>query len=394
MWEAIKEYFGDGHVVGSSPLRYNMHMCDMKGLSTGTNGSTPATRYGVEIIEEAMPLYSVLGGTSPPPCTCFDMALIVQHIDDFLATTSDADAGSHPDDYVIVSGKDDGGIDETCLYIMRDTLSWSVHWTGSLRPGDYRKQIYVAFAAIPDDLQVPPADFLDGSFRFLGHSWDDCRQGLLAEGVSPAQVEFAEMCLWRQMLTQYLEKVDVDLLPMLRGKTSVMTQYRVHTGNTLGCAALVLASEGIESRRVEDNELEAASIAQCLSMDMAKEALGILQGERTETVAGHRTQLKRELRWVYVRCMDYLNSGRNAHILRRFSSAGFHYVPMMDRYLERVRGNKRFPIGEGQARILAPFVKLPAVLVEGKELLNGGRIDKERFVNIKMNGAEPIGETA
>ncbi|KAH6984472.1 hypothetical protein BKA56DRAFT_482328 [Ilyonectria sp. MPI-CAGE-AT-0026] len=373
MWEAIKEYFGDGHVVESSPLRFNLHMCDMKGLSASANSSTPATRYGVEIIEEAMPLYSILGGTSPPPCTCFDMALI---------------------DYVIISGKDDGGIDETCLYIMRDTLSWWVHWTGSLRPGDYWKQIYVAFAAIPDDLQAPPVDFLDGSFRFLGHSWEDCRQGLLGEGVSPAQVEFAEMCLWRQMLTQYLEKVDVDLLPMLRGKTSVMTQYRVHTANTLGCAALVLASEGIESLRVEDNELEAASIAQCLSMDMAKEALGILQGERTETVAGHRIQLKSELRWVYVRCMDCLNSGRNAHILRRFSSAGLHYVPMMDRYLERVRGNKRFPISEGQARILTPFVKLPAVLVKGKELLHGGQTGEGRFANIKMNVAEPIGETA
>lgn len=63
MWETIKQYFGDGHVPGSAPLRYNMHVCEMKrpftvanAADTGKNGSV---RYGVEISEEAMPLYSV-----------------------------------------------------------------------------------------------------------------------------------------------------------------------------------------------------------------------------------------------------------------------------------------------------------------------------------------------
>ena len=158
------------------------------------------------------------------------------------------------------------------------------------------------------------------------------------------------------MLTQYFEKVDPEVYRLLKSKTTLMTQYRVHTGNTLGCGALILATDGMVSGGVDDNALEAASIAQCLSMDMAKEALGILQGEKTETVAGDRVQLKRELRWVYVRCMEYLQIQPNAHLLRRFASSGLHYVPMMDRYLERVRGNVRFPINGAKARILEPFI--------------------------------------
>lgn len=84
--------------------------------------------------------------------------------------------------------------------------------------------------------------------------------------------------------------------------------------------------------------------------------LGILQSEKTETVAGDRVQIKRELRWVYVRCMEYLQIQPNTHLLRRFASSGLHYVPMMDRYLERVRGNVRFPINGAKARILELFI--------------------------------------
>lgn len=232
------------------------------------------------------------------------------------------------------------------------TLGWSTA-AGGLLETDIQ---YVAFAAIPDDIQIPPHAFLDGSYRYLGHSWDDCKQGLLGEGMPPEDVESVEMCLWRQVLTQYFEKVDPKVYRLLKSKTTLMTQYRVHTGNTLGCAALILAADGVSSGRVEDNALEAASIAQCLSMDMAKEALGILQGKKTETVAGERVQLKRELRWVYVRCMEYLETQPNAQLLRRFASAGLHYVPMMDRYLERARGNIRFPIQGAKSRILEPFI--------------------------------------
>ncbi|PKX93961.1 uncharacterized protein P174DRAFT_370581 [Aspergillus novofumigatus IBT 16806] len=224
MWETIKQYFGDGHVLGSAPLRYNMHICEMKRPSTSANAAEPdkngSARYGVEISEHAMPLYSVY--TCPPPCTCFDMAAVVKRIDEYLETAPD----SHPDDFTITSGKNDTDAEEVNLYIMRDVLSWWVHWGGALRPGDYWKQIYVAFAAIPNDVQIPPNAFMDGSYRYLGHTWDDCRQGLLEEGMPPTEVEFVEMCLWRQMLTQYFEKVDPEVYRLLKAKITLMTQCK------------------------------------------------------------------------------------------------------------------------------------------------------------------------
>ncbi|RAH44775.1 uncharacterized protein BO95DRAFT_331584, partial [Aspergillus brunneoviolaceus CBS 621.78] len=227
MWETIKHYFGDGHVLGSAPLRYNMHICEMRRPSPSDRAADSeqhgSARYGVEISEEAMPLYSVY--TCPPPCTCFDMSTVVKRIDEYLEMAPDR----HQDDGVITSGKNDSDADEVSLYIMRDVLSWWVHWGAGLRRGDYWKQIYVAFAAIPDDVQIAPSDFLNGSYQFLGHTWEDCKRGLLGEGMAPSEIEFVEMCLWRQMLTQYFEKVVPDIYRLLRAKTTLMTQYRVHT---------------------------------------------------------------------------------------------------------------------------------------------------------------------
>ncbi|OJK04738.1 hypothetical protein ASPACDRAFT_49133 [Aspergillus aculeatus ATCC 16872] len=76
-------------------------------------------------------------------------------------------------------------------------------------------------------------------------------------------------------------------------------------------------------------------------MDMVKEALGILQGEKTETVAGHRVQLKRELHLVYVRCMEYPQTQPNAHLLRRFASSGLHYVPISQQQPAQPRRRRR-----------------------------------------------------
>jgi hypothetical protein len=359
MWEEMKSYFGDGFVTGSSPLRFNLHFCTMHDPPQNPS----ASRYGVEIAESAMPLFSVHGDTCVPPCTCYEAPRVIQHIDAYLSRAP----VRHAEDYTITSSKGDVDINQVSLYIMRDTLSWWVHWGGQLTPNNYWKLIYVAFAAIPDDVQIHPRDFIDGTYRFLGHTWDDCREGLLKEGVAPATVKLAEMTLWRQMVTQYLEKVDPELRSLLVSKTSLMTSYRVMTANTLGCVVLLLASEGVESDGLTDDALEMASIAQCLSMDMAKEAMGVLEGEKTETVAGDRKQLKRELRWVYVRCMKFLEAQPNAHLLRRYASSGLHYVPMMDRYLERVRGNVRFPIREQVACMLEPFIKHPTVEVAEKE---------------------------
>nr|XP_036581493.1 uncharacterized protein CTRU02_08543 [Colletotrichum truncatum]KAF6789844.1 hypothetical protein CTRU02_08543 [Colletotrichum truncatum] len=351
MWQLLKKYFGDGFVPGSAPFRYNIHLCDLKPLARKQKG----VYYGVHIDEDAMPLFSALGDTCAPDCTCYEIQDIVRRIDGYMETATD----HHPDDYEITSGKNDTDLEEMSLYVMRDTLSWWLHWSGGpLRKGeDYWKHLYIAFVTVPDDYQLPPRDVLTGKFRFLGHTWDECRAGLLSEGLRPDQVEFLEMCYWRELIVQYIEKVDPGLRPMLVSRTTLMTYFRVLTANTLGCNAILMATEGMMEGPLEHGPLEMASIAQCLSMDMAKEALGVLQGEKTEAVVGDRVQLKRELRWVYSRCVDYVGARDDSHIFRRYATAGLHYVPMMDRYLERTRGNKRFPITEKMGRILAAYIK-------------------------------------
>ncbi|UNI20309.1 hypothetical protein JDV02_006409 [Purpureocillium takamizusanense] len=348
MWKTVKQYFGDGFIQDSAPLRFNVHYCTLKRPIVKTD----KIRLGVTIDEDATPMFSALGDTCAPPCTCQDVPALVKHIDHFLETFT----GDHPADYDIATEKGDGTLDEVALYAMRDCVSWWVHTGGALHPRHYWKQIYLGFATISDDVQIPPRDLVDGTFRFLGHTWPECLAGLRAEGVKPDLVKFAEMCIWRQTICQYLEKVDPGLRPLLVSKTSVMTQYRVMTANTLGCVALLLAVEEPVAQPLTDHALEMASVSHCLSLDIAKECLGVLQGEKTESVAGDRAQLKRELRWIYMRCLDYLDAQPNEHI-RRYASAGLVYVPMMDRYRERVRGNIRFPLSEAMGRILEPFVK-------------------------------------
>nr|A0A2U8U2L5.1 RecName: Full=Alpha-humulene synthase asR6; AltName: Full=Xenovulene A biosynthesis cluster protein R6 [Sarocladium sp. 'schorii']AWM95795.1 humulene synthase [Sarocladium sp. 'schorii'] len=386
MWQTIKDYFGDGFVTGSAPISYNVHTCDMQlQPDSGIHAASDGIHYGVQISEDSMPLFSIMGDTAAPPCTCHRVDEIVKHIDEFLERAPEA----LPDDGAITSGKPcDTNPDQVSLYAMRDSLSWWVHWGGNLRPEHYWKQIYIGFAAIPDDVQISPREFLDGTYRYLGHTWDDCLSGLEEEGVSPDEIEFANMCMWRQMLTQWLEKADPELLPLLKGKISLMLQYRVLTANTLGCLALFMNAtadpkDGPIHYADSSYEMEIASVAQCVTLDMAKEAMGILQGERTEVVAGDRAQRKRELRWIYVRCMQILESQPHAHMLRRYGSAGLHYVPMMDRYLERVSGHTRFPIRDGAARILERFINRAELPKESEDINPNGRSLK---VSAKMNG--------
>lgn len=235
------------------------------------------------------------------------------------------------------TGKGDSSVEEVSIYAMRDSLCWWAHMHGSLEPGDRWKHLYFAMTTLPDDVQVPPGRAIDGTWRYLGHTLADILDGLRTEGMHPEDVTLVEMCMWRQLILQYLEKVDQGLRALLVGKMTLMAQFRNLTGNGHGVAVCLAAARGVQTRGVSDAIVEMSAVCDVLSLDIAKEMIGILRGEQTETVAGDRSMRKQELRWVYVRCMMHLNAHPEGHILKRFASAGLHYVPMMDRYLERVR---------------------------------------------------------
>ncbi|KAJ7205971.1 hypothetical protein GGX14DRAFT_367635 [Mycena pura] len=321
IWQTLKDYFGDGFVQGTAPLRFNVHLCETNRALNNEN-----VHIGVHIDENAMPLFDSLGEVAKPPCTCEHLAALCRHIDELNEVSAE----------------------ETCEYTMRDTLQWWLHWHGSLDRQDFWKHLYVAFGTIPDDLLIPPEHLLDGTFRFLGHTGQDLSAGLLAEGVSPEDVLYLDMCLLRQYFVQYLEKVDPgDIMwNMLLEKTHVMLQWRILTAATTPCGVVLLLARGIPlhhndnvqgQKWIEDEALEMAGYGDALSLDLAKEALGILKGEPTESVTGeNRDQLKAELRWTYARSISHLDTLENAKYLRRYATSGFHFVLFNERYRERL----------------------------------------------------------
>ncbi|KAJ6465362.1 hypothetical protein C8R45DRAFT_1173898 [Mycena sanguinolenta] len=62
-----------------------------------------------------------------------------------------------------------------------------------------------------------------------------------------------------------------------------------------------------------------------------------------------RNQLNAEMRWMYGRVMDQLDTRELAKYLRRYASSSLYFVGLDDRYLERMRGRRR--------RMLTPWMR-------------------------------------
>ncbi|KAJ6016352.1 hypothetical protein N7540_010943 [Penicillium herquei] len=334
IWQEVKEHFQNSP-RNSNPFRLRNHICDLKKPLTQND----SLRYGLEINEDSMAVFSAIGDTSCPPCNCDDFHELFKHIDSFMQSSST----SFAEDYEIHTRKDDTSSDEVAVYAMRDVLQWWAIWHGSLEHHHW-KHMYVVFATLCDDISVPPQDLASGRYRVLGHTFADVLNGLRSEGVHPRDVRELEMLLWRGYIGQYLEKVDPEIRSQLLGKTTLMTQWRVMTANSDSVAILLLAARTRGPHVSSYDAVELASIAICFSMDLGKEALGVLRGEPTEAVAGgNRLQLKRELRWLYARTMESLDIHPSAPIIRQYATSGFIMTHLVDRYRERVRLT-RFPL--------------------------------------------------
>lgn len=182
-----------------------------------------------------------------------------------------------------------------------------------------------------------------------------------------------EMNVWRQYFAQYIEKAMPTLRSLLVQRTCVMSQFRVMTANTHGCACALLTARGISLHGERLNAaVEMASYGDALSMDMAKEALGLLQGEPTEATAGrNRALLTAELRWMYARAMEQLDLDDGlAPYLRRYASAGLHYVLLNDRYQERLKhGYQRLSLTPAMDALIKSYtvgLSIPLNVHEGQ----------------------------
>ncbi|KAJ7856993.1 hypothetical protein B0H13DRAFT_2357139 [Mycena leptocephala] len=317
IWQTVKDYVGDGYTSHSAPFRFDVHLCETHRVPVENDNIF----LGIHIAA------SVWG--------------LGRDIQAALHTASIDDS------YKIFSRKDETSVEETRKYAMRDALQWWVTWhDGCLSRKDYWKHLYVGFGTVCDDILIPTEHLVDGIFRFLGHT-------------------LSEMCLWRQFVVQYIEKIDPKLRELLLERTHVMSQIHVVTGNTHGCAALVLAARGVACNDIGDPVVEMAAYGCSVSLTLGKECLGILKGEPTETTeARDRNRLDAELRWVYARSMDQLDTHEGARYLRRYASAGFLFVALDDRCQERREGRRRRMLSPQMRALIASYTVGPSGLVE------------------------------
>ncbi|KAJ6489994.1 hypothetical protein C8R45DRAFT_929283 [Mycena sanguinolenta] len=373
--ETLKDYFGDGYIIHSAPFRFNVHLCETQKVPVDNDN----VFLSVNIDEETMPLFGSLGHTVKPA----------------LHTTWSARAPPIADAYKIFSGKNEASVEETWVYAMRHGLQWWMQWHDGTRK-DYWKHLYVGWTAACDDILVPPERLVDGTFRSLGHTVSEMISGMLSDRGRSIHGDVS------------VARIDPKIRELLLEKTHVMSQFQIVNANVQGCAAAVLAARGIAFDGVRDEAVEMAALADCFSMNIAKEGFGLMKGEPTETTAGRdRGRLKAELRWMYARTMDQLDPHELAKYLKKFASSGLHAVLLIDRYhWPGTRGGKEaqdidtacFLHGDQPPAATSPFLAnfLPAKPVSdgqsqyGGKNRNGPRSSHEIAKNLRAAGSGPV----
>lgn len=97
-------------------------MCREEALPTQTGNGY----HGLDISWGMMGLFTSIGHSSPPQCTCSDLNDLSQEIDHFIENYSTGHGG----DYMLHTGKNDESEKEAINYAFRDTLLfWSI-WNG------------------------------------------------------------------------------------------------------------------------------------------------------------------------------------------------------------------------------------------------------------------------
>ncbi|KAI1411938.1 hypothetical protein F5Y13DRAFT_164715 [Hypoxylon sp. FL1857] len=270
-------------------------------------------------------------------------------------------------DYTDWTKKHDTSAGMTIENLSRDTIQWMASWYGTNLSTTALDTKVIASVVIPDDLCIPPLDFLHQRVRMYGRSLRDLVKEMVDEGWGRDATHILLSSV-RQFFLQYIEKVEFEDntksntgIHALMGRDEKVWDsivYRTHTANTYVVAIVVARSRALPE--INGDWLFCSAVNDAVSMDLGKSALRVYQEDNhnptatfgpKETKQKLQTQRQTGYHSIYLDLMDDLVNTGCPEPLVHYASAGFLFVQMQHRYLERSLGF-RFPIHEAMANAL------------------------------------------
>ncbi|KAJ8122559.1 hypothetical protein ONZ43_g1279 [Nemania bipapillata] len=259
-------------------------------------------------------------------------------------------------DYTDWSKKHDQAAEESMKRACRDSVQWMGSWLGAEYDMSLVAVQLIAFCTIVDDICIPPLDLVNGNFSMYKRSARDVFAELEREGWG-RDAAYLLLALIRQYILQYAEKIDSNVESMglhsIFSRTSKMWDsavYRTHTANSL--AAAIIIARVSSSGPLSITWAMDSAICDAISMDLAKSALQVYQQDDHQPTAGSGNDANRKelvhqrntaYHSIYLGLIDDLVLTGAPEPIVHFGRAGFLFVQMMHRYLER-RAGGRFPV--------------------------------------------------
>ena len=315
----------------------------------------PRSRYN----KKTAPLFSLLSGDGYTQEISDEHKVNTWSLLDALVVEADSvreKVGLTDCDYTDWSRKDDQTAEESLKRVCRDSIQWMGAWLGAEYDMSPTAVQLIAFCTVVDDICIPPLDLINGNFRMYGRSARAIFEDLAHEGWDRDATHIL-LALVRQYFLQYAEKVDFDIegnggLHSILSRTPGVwdsTVYRTHTANTY--TAAVVIARVTSSGPLSNTWIMDSSICDAISMDLAKSALRVYQLDNHQPTAGAghadtqelTRQRKAGYHTIYLDLIDDLVFTGAPEPIVHFGRAGFLYVQMHHRYLER-RAGQRFPM--------------------------------------------------
>jgi hypothetical protein len=381
--KTIEELLESAHVLWCGPGCAQSWECTFLYHSRIAPTAAPPRSVRSRYNKETAILFPVMGGLGYAPGTSKAHEVNVWPFMQAIVVRTDAEGGANQD-YADWSKKHETTAATAVSCACRDTIQWMATWCGERYDHQPVALHYIAFSTICDDLCIPPLDLVSGRFRMYGRSIGDLASAMDSQGWGRDGVH-ALLSLVRQYIVQYVEKVDFGWSPARVGLHARLNEaaalwdailYRTHTANTYGAAIVV--GRVCESGPSSFTWLMDSAICDALSMDLCKSAMDVYQYDDHQPTAGTRDPQHREAAYhsVYLDLIDDLVFSGAPDTLVHFGRAGFLFVQLLDRYLER-RSGYRVPIR-------------PAMAARLRRLFGEAPTDHRLDERVRQRSAQPL----